>query len=229
MVDVTRAGRRHHGGDPPAGITTRHAFSFGGHYDPGNLRHGPLTACNEEWLAPGAGFAEHTHREVEIVTWVLEGALEHRDDAGHHTVVPAGSGQWLSAGAAVRHTEANADAGRPCRFVQMWLEPARTGGPAAHGTFGPDGPPVRPPRLPGATLTVARERLAVPAAPFGYLHVLGGAVRLGGTGPDGTLPDGPRLEPGDAARLTGAEELTAEPDAPDTAYLLWSLPAAARP
>lgn len=217
MIDVLRADDRFPGGDPAAGVVTRHAFSFGGHHDPDRLRHGPLLACNEEWLAPGAGFAAHPHRGTEIVTWVVEGALEHRDDAGHHAVVPAGGGQWLSAGAGVRHTEANASGDLPCRFVQMWLEPSEHGGPPAYGTFGAS--PVRPPRLPGASLTAGAGTPAVPDSPYGYLHVLSGAVRLGGH----------RLGPGDAARLTGAHGLAAGPADPGTRYLLWALPEPWRP
>src|SRR6478609_3826296 len=83
MIDVRRAGERCRGGEPAAGIETWHAFSFGAHYDPDNVGFGLLSACNEEHLAPGAGFAEHPHRDVEIVTWVVEGVLEHRDSAGH--------------------------------------------------------------------------------------------------------------------------------------------------
>lgn len=74
MIDVRRGADRYEGGDPAAGITTRHAFSFGSFYDPDNLRFGPLLACNEEVLAAGAGFDEHPHSHTEIVTWVVEGS-----------------------------------------------------------------------------------------------------------------------------------------------------------
>lgn len=216
-IGVLRADDRFTGGDPDAGIATRHAFSFGRHHDPGRLRHGPLLACNEESLAPGAGFTEHPHRAVEIVTWVLEGVLEHRDDAGHRAAVPAGSGQWLSAGDGVRHTESAADGTGPCRFVQMWLEPSVHGGPPLHGTAA--GPVIRPPRLPEAVLTVTGGPLAVPRTPFGYLHVLRGAVEVGGE----------RLGAGDAARLTAPRGLLARPAADGTRYLLWALPEPWRP
>ena len=73
---VQRSGARYRGGDG-AGVETRHAFSFSGHYDPDNVRFGLLVACNEERLAPGAGFAEHPHRDLEIVTWVVDGELTH--------------------------------------------------------------------------------------------------------------------------------------------------------
>lgn len=74
MTDVRRATERYPGGDPGAGIESWHAFSFGPHYDPDNLRFGALIACNEERLVPGAGFDEHPHSHTEIVTWVVEGS-----------------------------------------------------------------------------------------------------------------------------------------------------------
>lgn len=99
-MDVRRADERYHGGDPAAGITSFHAFSFGPHYDPDNLRFGAVIACNEERLAPGAGFDEHPHSHTEIVTWVVEGELTHRDSAGHESVVRPGDVQRLSAAGA---------------------------------------------------------------------------------------------------------------------------------
>lgn len=81
MIDVRRSIDRYRGGEPGTGVETFHAFSFGPHYDPDNLRFGAVLACNEERLAPGAGFDEHPHSHTEIVTWVVEGELTHRDTA----------------------------------------------------------------------------------------------------------------------------------------------------
>ncbi|MYW48104.1 pirin family protein, partial [Streptomyces sp. SID161] len=130
-MDVRRAGERYPGGDPEAGIDTRHAFSFGPHYDPDNLRFGAVIACNEERLAPGAGFGEHPHSHTEIVTWVVEGELTHRDSAGHESRVRPGDVQHLSAAAGVRHVERN-DGAEPLTFVQMWLSPREPGGAPAY-------------------------------------------------------------------------------------------------
>ncbi|MEU7022377.1 pirin family protein [Streptomyces sp. NPDC046203] len=127
MILIQRADERYPGGDPGAGIDTRHAFSFGRFYDPANLRFGALLACNEERLAPGAGFDEHPHSHTEIVTWVVEGELTHRDSTGHATVLRPGDLQYLSAASGVRHTERN-DGAAPLAFVQMWLAPAEAGG-----------------------------------------------------------------------------------------------------
>ncbi|MER5719581.1 pirin family protein [Streptomyces sp. NPDC002132] len=200
-MDVRRAEERYRGGDPEAGIDTRHAFSFGAHYDPGNLRFGALIACNEERLAPGAGFGEHPHSHTEIVTWVVEGELTHRDSEGHEVTVRPGDVQRLSAAAGVRHTERN-DAEVPLTFVQMWLTPLEPGGDPSYEIVrsAADSTPYAVPEA-GATLHVRRltagERAAAPTGSHGYVHVVRGEVSV----------DGERLGPGDAARVTDAGEV----------------------
>ncbi|WP_405192661.1 pirin family protein [Streptomyces anthocyanicus] len=202
-MDVHRADERYPGGDPAAGITSRHAFSFGPHYDPDNLRFGALLACNEERLAPGAGFDEHPHSHTEIVTWVVEGELTHRDSTGHETVVRAGDVQRLSAAGGVRHVERN-DASVPLTFVQMWLAPHDPGGDPAYEIVRgiADSTPYAVPAA-GAMLHVRRlaagERTAVPDGAYVYVHVVRGEVRLGEES----------LTAGDAARITDAEALDA--------------------
>ncbi|MGI5395113.1 pirin family protein [Streptomyces sp. CA-251251] len=197
-MDVRRADERFPGGDPAAGIVSRHAFSFGPHYDPDHLRFGALIACNEERLAPGAGFDEHPHSHTEIVTWVVEGELTHRDTAGHETVVRAGDVQRLSSAAGVRHVERN-DGPAPLTFVQMWLAPLTPGGDPAYEIVRgiADSTPYAVPEA-GAMLHVRRlaagERTAVPDGAYVYVHVVRGSVRL----------DAEQLEAGDAARVTGA-------------------------
>ncbi|KAA1425537.1 pirin family protein [Mumia zhuanghuii] len=106
------------------GITTRHSFSYGDHYDPDNVAFGPLRAVNEERLEPGAGYDSHRHSDVEIVTWVLDGALAHEDSTGTRGVVRPGEVQHVSARAGVEHTERNASATEPLRFLQMMLAPS---------------------------------------------------------------------------------------------------------
>lgn len=203
MLQVWRADDRYRGGDAEKGIDTRHAFSFSGFYDPANVGFGLLVACNEERLAPGAGFTEHPHRDIEILTWVVEGELEHLDSTGRSRLVHPGDVQRLRAGSGVRHVERNAG-DVPLRFVQMWLVPAAFGGEpeydVVHGIA--DGTPFA---LPGtdAVLHVRRladgERTAVPDAAWVYVHVVRGGIELGGE----------RLAAGDAARVTDAEDLAA--------------------
>ena len=215
-MDVRRAAERYPGGDPAAGITSRHAFSFGPHYDPDNLRFGAVIACNEERLAPGAGFDEHPHSHTEIVTWVVEGELTHRDSTGHATVVRPGDVQRLSSAGGVRHVERN-DADVPLVFVQTWLAPLSPGGDPAyeivHGIA--DSTPYAVPEA-GAILHVRRltagERTAVPDAAYLYVHVARGEVRLAGE----------ELGPGDAARITGAADLEAVALAP-AELLVWEM------
>ncbi|MFF3391124.1 pirin family protein [Streptomyces sp. NPDC002669] len=220
MISVHRADDRFQGGDRDAGILSRHAFSFGTFYDPDNLRFGPVMAVNEERLAPGAGFEEHPHSHTEIVTWVVEGELTHRDSTGRATVVRPGDLQHLSAASGVRHVERN-DGDTPLTFVQMWLAPLEAGGEPAY-TIVPGLADAAPYALPaaGAALRVHRpatgERVALPAAPLVYVHVAAGSVRLG----DG----GEALGPGDSVRITGeaGPELVATGPAE---VLVWELPA----
>ncbi|MFG2285565.1 pirin family protein [Streptomyces sp. NPDC048595] len=196
MIEVRRGAERYRGGDPDAGIESLHAFSFGPHFDPDNLRFGALIACNEERLAAGAGFDEHPHRDTEIVTWVIEGELTHRDSAGHETTVRPGDLQRLSSAGGVRHVERNT-ADRPLRFVQMWLAPTEFGGEPSYEVVRgiADGTPYAVPRA-DALLHLRRladgERTAVPDAARAYVQVVRGAVRLGGQ----------ELHAGDAARIT---------------------------
>ncbi|MFH8571367.1 pirin family protein [Streptomyces sp. NPDC017993] len=201
MIQVRRAEGRYRDNDADTGIDSLHAFSFGPHYDPDNLRFGALIACNEERLAPGAGFDEHPHRDTEIVTWVVEGELTHRDSAGHGTTVRPGDLQRLSSAGGVRHVERN-DADRPLRFVQMWLTPDTVGGDPSYEVVRgiADGTPYAVPAA-GAMLHVRRlgdgERTAVPDAARAYVHVVRGAVRIGAE----------LLDVGDAARITDADGL----------------------
>ncbi|CAL9575451.1 pirin family protein [Streptomyces sp. enrichment culture] len=216
-MDVRRAHERYQGGDPAAGIGTRHAFSFGPHYDPDNLRFGAVIACNEERLAPGAGFDEHPHSHTEIVTWVVEGELTHRDSTGRETVVRPGDVQRLSAASGVRHVERN-DGDRPLTFLQMWLAPHEPGGEpfyeVVRGTA--DSTPYALPEA-GAVLHVRRlaagERTAVPDAAYVYAHVVRGEVLL----------DGERLGPGDAARITDARDVEAAAASTTAELLLWEM------
>ncbi|WP_329386005.1 pirin family protein [Streptomyces sp. NBC_01351] len=218
MIDVRRGDDRYEGGDPAAGITSRHAFSFGSFYDPDNLRFGPVLACNEETLAPGAGFDEHPHSHTEIVTWVVEGELTHQDSTGEKGLVRPGDVQRLSAGSGARHVERN-DGTEPLRFVQMWLAPLTAGGEPSYEVVEgvPDSAPYELPAA-GAVLHVRRpgagERVPVPAAERVYLHVVRGDLRL----------DGAELGPGDSVRITGEEGLVVTAGSPGE-VLIWELPA----
>lgn len=112
-------------------LESRHSFSYGQYYEPAQIHFGLLLAHNEDVLAVHSGFDLHPHAEIEIVTWVLAGALEHRDSAGHAAVSRPGDVQRLSAGTGVRHSERNVGDG-PVRYVQMWLAADVRGLPAQY-------------------------------------------------------------------------------------------------
>ncbi|GAU70912.1 hypothetical protein SSP35_24_00170 [Streptomyces sp. NBRC 110611] len=219
MIQVRRGEERYRGGDPDVGIESLHTFSFGPHFDPDNLRFGALIACNEERLAAGAGFDEHPHRDTEIVTWVIEGELTHRDTAGHETTVRPGDLQRLSSAGGVRHVERNAGSA-PLRFVQMWLAPrsCHLGGEPSYEVVRQiaDGTPYAVPAA-GALLHVRRpaagDRTAVPAAARAYVQVVRGAVRLGDA----------RLEAGDAARIADGQGLELTGLAAASECLVWEM------
>lgn len=205
-----------------SGILTRHGFSFGRHYHPGNVDFGPLTCHDDHELAPGHGFAAHPHHDVEIVTWVLGGSLVHD---GTSTLTP-GQVAVQSAGTGITHSEVAGDAG--CRFVQAWLRPDSPGGTPARavadvelepgrltGLAGAGGP--LPVGVAGAALAGVRleegSAVRLPDAPRLHVFVATGSVRVA----DQALGEGDALrltdEPAPLLGAGAAAEL-----------LVWSLP-----
>ncbi|WP_354640170.1 pirin family protein [Kitasatospora camelliae] len=242
-ADLRRAGERYRSAPEP-GVETRHAFSFSGHYDPRNTHFGALLACNEETLAVGAGFGDHRHRDTEILTWVVEGALAHRDGDGHAGVVRPGMIQHLSAGSGVTHTERNVGgAAGPVRFVQMWLQPDAFGTPPAYGLRRIE------PAADGLTLLasgLARDagsealRLRrsdaalyvvtagpwqplpeLPAAAYRYAHLTAGS--LGYRTVSGPYGGGRSMDPGDSVRITGPAFVDPVAGAEGAELLLWEM------
>lgn len=113
-------------------LDSRHSFSFGHYHDPQWMGFGPLRVINEDRVAPGAGFPPHRHANMEILSWVLEGALAHRDSSGGEGVIRAGEWQWMSAGHGVEHSEYNASGTEPVHFLQIWIQPDRVNAQPAH-------------------------------------------------------------------------------------------------
>jgi redox-sensitive bicupin YhaK (pirin superfamily) len=205
------------------GRTTWHSFSFGRHYDATNVGFARLVALNDEHLPPGTGYPDHPHADLEIVSWVLEGALRHTSTVGSAVVGP-GQVQRLSAGSGVVHSEV-ADGAAHTRFLQAWVRPdepgLQPGYLEAHAGQGAgsqpgwtcladgDGRGVVPLASRGTTLHVghltASQGLALPDAPLLHLQVTRGRLLVG----ERTLADG------DAARLLdeGERPVTAEGDA----------------
>jgi quercetin 2,3-dioxygenase len=104
-----------------------HSFSFGHHYDRNNTGHGLLVVSNDDKVAAGQGFGTHGHTDMEIVTWVISGQLEHRDSEGNHGVLYPGLAQRMSAGTGIMHSEMNPSPDTPVHFVQMWVVPDTQG------------------------------------------------------------------------------------------------------
>jgi redox-sensitive bicupin YhaK (pirin superfamily) len=114
-------------------LKTYHSFSFADYYDPQNVQWGALRVFNEDYIAAGAGFPTHPHRDMEILTYILSGELEHQDSMGNRGVVKAGGVQFMSAGTGVRHSEYNARQDLDLHLVQMWVLPGRLGMPPTYG------------------------------------------------------------------------------------------------
>ncbi|MGZ8383943.1 MAG: pirin family protein [Nitrospira sp.] len=230
-IQIHRAHERFH---TQAGwLDSWHSFSFSNHYDPANTHHGMLLVNNDDRVKAGTGFRTHPHQDMEIVTWVLDGELEHKDSEGNNGIIYPGLAQRMSAGTGIWHSEMNPKADKDVHFIQMWVVPdtqriapgyeqldingyLAKGGlvPVASGK-GHDG--AISIRQKGAVLWGGRllpgETVEVPESAHVHLYVANGSGHLEGAG---------SLHTGDAVRLTatGARNLTAD-GATGAEVLLW--------
>jgi len=125
MISVRRSDER--GRTHIAWLDSRHSFSFGDYYDPANESFGALRVINEDWIKGGAGFQPHSHRDMEIVTYILDGAIAHKDSSGGGGTIRPGEIQRMSAGSGITHSEFNPSASHTCHMLQIWIMPSRRG------------------------------------------------------------------------------------------------------
>ncbi len=214
-------------------LDSKHSFNFGSHYRDGDGGFGLLLVNNDDKVAAGGGFGTHGHRDMEIVTWVLSGTLEHHDSEGNNGVLYPGLAQRMSAGRGIRHSEMNASDTEPVHFVQMWVLPDTAGVdpgyeqrdvnealatghlvPIASGK-GHDGAVSLHQRdavLWGARVP-AGETVDLPTDE--HVHVF---VALG----DGSLSDNTSLATGDSARITGKQPLQFTAGSEGAELLVWA-------
>jgi len=199
-------------------LLSRHSFSFAGYHDPAHMGWGNLRVINEDRIAPGSGFGTHGHRDMEIISYVLSGALAHRDSMGNGTAILPGDVQRMSAGTGVRHSEFNHAADTTTHFLQIWIEPVRAGlapgyeqksFPVAERrgrlrrVAGPDGADGALTLHGDASLYLGlfdgeeATRLALDPARKAYVHVIRGALRV----------NDQELQAGDALLLANASAL----------------------
>jgi redox-sensitive bicupin YhaK (pirin superfamily) len=233
-VDIRRAADRFR--TESEWLDSRHSFSFGPYYDPANVGFGLLLVHNDEVVAPSTGFDTHPHQDLEIVTWVLRGALVHQDSEGHSGIVYPGLAQRMSAGSGIQHSEKN-DAAEPVRYVQMWVRPdevdltpsyqqAEVDDSLSTGELIPIASGL--PKHASTTAIRINQRNAglyaarltpgaavqLPTAPYVHLFVALGTITLEGAGD---------LGPSDAARLIASDgpRATAGPEGAE--ILVWEM------
>ena len=221
VIDVRRKADQFH--TKTGWLDSHHSFSFGPHYDPDNTNHGLLLVNNDDIIRAGTGFMTHPHRDMEIVTWVLDGELEHKDSEGHKGIIYPGLAQRMSAGTGIWHSEMNPRENKDVHLVQMWVLPDQESIKPGYQQLDINGElakgglvPIASGKGHDAAIAIrqkdavlwggrlkASESVKLPEARFAHLYVAKGAVELEGAG---------RLVAGDAARLTaaGTPKLTAD-------------------
>jgi redox-sensitive bicupin YhaK (pirin superfamily) len=232
MLTVRKAEERGHANH--GWLDTYHTFSFADYHDPGEMGFGALRVINDDKVQPGQGFGTHGHRDMEIITYVLEGALEHKDSMGNGSIIRPGNMQRMSAGTGVRHSEFNPSPDERVHLLQIWIEPKITGvrpsyeekqfGPAEKKgqlrlIASPDGREgsvtIHQDAYVYASMLDGKDAVTHRLAPErrAYVHVARGAVKVNGV----------ELKGGDGAKIAGENELEFS-GAKQAELLLFDLP-----
>jgi hypothetical protein len=232
VIEIRRAGERGHARH--GWLESYHSFSFADYYDPAHMGYGALRVINEDRIQPGTGFGTHGHRDMEIISYVLEGALGHKDSMGTGSTIVPGDVQRMSAGRGVQHSEQNHNKAGATHFLQIWIEPNVRGIAPGYEQKHFDAASKRgrlrlvaSPDGAGGSVTIHQdariyaglfdgaERAALPLAPGrrAYLHLVRGTLTVNGT----------PLAAGDALKMSGVAELVLEKGA-DAEALLFDLP-----
>ena len=229
-IEVRKAGDRFH--TQISWLDGRHSFSFGQHQDPTNTHHGLLLVNNEDYIDPMKGFSTHPHRDMEIVTWMLEGEVEHKDSMGNSGIIYPGLAQRMSAGTGIYHSEMNSRGDVRAHLVQMWVLPDAEGITPGYEQLDINAELSKGGLIPlasgnknlaairiaqkDATLWVGRlvpgKTVKVPEASHVHLFVAKGSGTLAGAG---------ALEQGDAARLVHAGSPIWTAGAKGSEVLIW--------
>ena len=231
MFDVRKANQR--GYADHGWLKSFHSFSFADYYDPKHMGFGPLRVINEDRVAAGMGFGTHSHRDMEIISYVLDGALAHKDSMGNGSAIRPGDVQRMSAGTGVSHSEFNHSKDGVTHFLQIWIQPNVTGIPPSYEEKHFDAAAKRgrlrliasPDGSEGSVLIHQDARLfaalldgeekvqhELAANRLGYVHVARGTVEVNGTA----------LEAGDALKLSGPVDIVLQ-KARDAEVLLFDL------
>ena len=232
MIEVRKSNERGHADH--GWLNSYHTFSFASYYDPKHMGFRSLRVINEDRVAPGKGFGSHGHRDMEILSYVLEGSLAHRDNMGHEEVLGPNEIQRMSAGTGVIHSEFNASKTEPVHFMQIWIEPATEGAPASYEQIGFAPAEKRgklkllaSPQGGGGVARINQDARVFVAelsdgqavdyrlgsGRYAWLHVIRGAVMV----------NGKALEAGDAAALSKEDAVTAVGKAASSEIMLFDL------
>jgi len=232
MLTVRKADERGHANH--GWLDTWHTFSFADYQDPREMGFGPLRVINDDTVQPGQGFGTHGHRDMEIITYVLEGALEHKDSMNNGSIIRPGNVQRMSAGTGVRHSEFNPSRAEGVHFLQIWIEPSVTGVRPGYEEkqFGPAEKKgqlrlIAAPDGRAGSVTIHQDAYVYAAVLDGkdtvthrlepgrraFLHVARGSIEVNGT----------PLKGGDGVKISGESEISLA-RAAQAEVLLFDLP-----